>query len=67
MAIQTLQLFGVLPNMLESTVNPCTQGCDYCYAKNWKKENQPIDKLINRILKLEEKEYVGFVLQMIFI
>lgn len=54
--IQTLHLFGTLPNMLELTVNPCTQGCEYCYAKNWKKEFYPVDRVINDILRKEQKQ-----------
>lgn len=55
MGIQTLQLFGYLPNMLELSMNVCTQGCEYCYAKFWKHENISIDKVINQILSLETK------------
>ena len=54
--IQTLHLFGTLPNMLELTVNPCTQGCEYCYAKNWKKELYSVDRVINDILRKEQKQ-----------
>lgn len=56
MGIQALNLFGYLPNMLELSMNVCTQGCDYCYAKFWKHENISIDKVINQILSLETKK-----------
>lgn len=56
MGIQALHLFGYLPNMLELSMNVCTQGCDYCYAKFWKHENIAIDKIINQILSLETKK-----------
>ncbi|MDR2490261.1 MAG: radical SAM protein [Spirochaetaceae bacterium] len=53
---QALHLFGYLPNMLEWSVNPCFQGCDYCYAKMWKRENEPIEKFINFVLRQENKK-----------
>lgn len=56
MGLQVLHLFGYLPNMLELSMNVCTQGCDYCYAKFWKHENLSIDKVINQILSLETKK-----------
>ena len=46
--------------MLEWTGNPCVQGCTYCYAKMWKRENEPIEKLINFILK-KEREKEGMI------
>lgn len=54
--IQALHLFGYLPNMLEISMNPCVQGCEYCYAKTWKRENIPIEKVVNDILRQEEKK-----------
>jgi DNA repair photolyase len=42
--------------MLEWSGNPCIQGCEYCYAKMWKRENEPIEKFINSILRLESKK-----------
>lgn len=54
--IQVLNLFGYLPNMLELSANICTQGCTYCYAKYWKHEILPIDKVINSILSYETKK-----------
>jgi DNA repair photolyase len=53
--IQLLRLFGILPNMLELTVNPCTQGCSYCYAKQWKREFYKPEQVINNILHHEAK------------
>jgi len=53
--LQVLHLFGFLPNMLEWSGNPCHQGCEYCYAKMWKRENEPIEKFINFVLKQETK------------
>jgi DNA repair photolyase len=58
--LQVVHLFGFLPNMLEWTGNPCVQGCEYCYAKMWKREYEPIDKLINFILK-KENEKIGLL------
>lgn len=55
--IQALHLFGELPHCLEISMNPCVQGCEYCYAKTWKKCDVPIDKVVNDILrKREQKE-----------
>jgi DNA repair photolyase len=54
--LQALHLFGFLPNMLEWSGNPCHQGCEYCYAKMWKRENEPIEKFINFVLKQENKK-----------
>jgi len=54
--LQVLHLFGFLPNMLEWSGNPCFQGCEYCYAKMWKRENEPIEKFINFVLKQETKK-----------
>ena len=54
--LQALHFFGTLPNMLEWSGNPCFQGCEYCYAKMWKRENEPIEKFINFILKQETKK-----------
>lgn len=48
--IQCAQMFGYLPNMLELSTNICTQRCDYCYAKTWKHEQEPLDKVINNML-----------------
>lgn len=56
MGIQVLNLFSYLPNMLELSMNICIQGCDYCYAKFWKHETIPIEKIINQILSLETKK-----------
>lgn len=53
--IQSVKLFGILPNMLELSCNICTQGCTYCYAKNWKKEQYSVDRIINDILRKEAK------------
>lgn len=53
--IQVVHLFGFLPNMLELSMNPCFQGCTYCYAKTWKREDYPIEKVINDILRKEAK------------
>jgi len=53
--LQALHLFGFLPNLLEWSGNPCVQGCEYCYAKMWKRENEPIEKFINFVLKQENK------------
>jgi DNA repair photolyase len=39
--LQVVKLFGRMPNMLELSMNPCTQGCYYCYAKIWKREDIP--------------------------
>jgi len=41
--------------MLEWSGNPCHQGCEYCYAKMWKRENEPIEKFINFVLRQENK------------
>lgn len=54
--IQVVKLFGYLPNMLELTCNTCSQGCTYCYAKNWKKENHSVDRIVNDILRKEAKK-----------
>jgi DNA repair photolyase len=54
--LQALHLFGFLPNMLEWSGNPCVQGCEYCYAKMWKRENEPIEKFINFVLRQENKK-----------
>jgi DNA repair photolyase len=54
--LQVLHLFGFLPNMLEWSGNPCVQGCEYCYAKMWKRENEPIEKFINFVLRQENKK-----------
>ena len=54
--LQVLHLFGFLPNMLEWSGNPCHQGCEYCYAKMWRRENEPIEKFINFVLKQETKK-----------
>jgi len=54
--LQVLHLFGFLPNMLEWSGNPCYQGCEYCYAKMWKRENEPIEKFINFVLRQEAKK-----------
>lgn len=56
MGLQVLNLFGILPNMLELSMNPCTQGCSYCYAKLWKHESLTINQVINQILTLETKK-----------
>jgi DNA repair photolyase len=53
--VQVLHLFGYLPNMLELSMTTCTQGCDYCYAKTWKRETIPLEKVVNNILYLETK------------
>lgn len=50
--IQCAQMFGYLPNMLELSTNICTQRCDYCYAKTWKHEQEPLDKVVNNMLHL---------------
>jgi DNA repair photolyase len=42
--------------MLEWSGNPCHQGCEYCYAKMWRRENEPIEKFINFVLKQETKK-----------
>ncbi len=39
--------------MLELSMNPCSQGCSYCYAKTWKREDYPIERVINDILRKE--------------
>ncbi|GHV82126.1 hypothetical protein AGMMS49991_06840 [Spirochaetia bacterium] len=54
--IQVLHLFGFLPNMLEWSGNPCVQGCEYCYAKYWKRENEPIERVVNFILKKQDEK-----------
>jgi len=54
--LQTLQLFGESCHLLELSMNPCTQGCEYCYAKTWKRENYTIEKVVNNILHLEPKQ-----------
>ena len=54
--LQALQLFGFTPIMLEWSGNPCFQGCDYCYAKMWKRENEPIEKFVNFVLRQETKK-----------
>ena len=56
MGIQALHLWGQLPNWLELSSNICTQRCDYCYAKTWKKESVPLSNVINEILRLEQKD-----------
>lgn len=63
--IQALHLFGYLPNWLELSMNICTQRCDYCYAKTWKKNQEPLDKVVNDILrKKQQKEgLIPFLLQ----
>ncbi|GMO30759.1 MAG: hypothetical protein Pg6A_20190 [Termitinemataceae bacterium] len=42
--------------MLEWSGNPCVQGCEYCYAKMWRRENEPIEKFINFVLRQENKK-----------
>jgi DNA repair photolyase len=63
--IQVLHLFGYLPNMLELSMTECSQGCDYCYAKMWKRESVPIEKIVNNILHHEAKQegLLPFLLQ----
>lgn len=63
--IQALHLFGYLPNWLELSMNICTQRCDYCYAKTWKKCEEPLEKVVNDILrKKQQKEgLIPFLLQ----
>lgn len=56
MSVRVLNMFAQFPVMLELSMNVCTQGCDYCYAKYWKHENVSIDKIINQILSLETKK-----------
>lgn len=54
--IQVLRLFGNLPMMLELSMNYCTQGCEYCYAKTWRREEIPLEKVMNDILRQEVKK-----------
>lgn len=63
--IQVLQLFGYLPNMLELSCNICTQRCEYCYAKTWKKCQEPIDKVMNDIIRKGQKKegLLAFLIQ----
>jgi DNA repair photolyase len=37
-------------------MNICTQRCEYCYAKTWKKCEEPLDKVVNDILRKKQQK-----------
>lgn len=57
MNLNLLNLDGIFPQHIELSPNPCKQGCEYCYAKLWKKQYYTTDKIINFILKEADKKY----------
>lgn len=57
MNLNLLNLDGIFPQHIELSPNPCIQGCEYCYAKLWKKQFHTTDKIINFILKESDKKY----------
>jgi len=56
MILNLLNLIGILPHHLEITANPCQQGCEYCYAKIWKREYSSVDKILNDIINQRNKK-----------
>ena len=54
--VQLLQLLGAQPILLELSMNPCVQRCEYCYAKMTFCKNEPIDKVANDILRQAQKD-----------
>lgn len=65
MILNLLNLLGVLPHHLEITANPCLQGCEYCYAKIWKREFFSAEKILNNIINESNKTegLMGFYLR----
>lgn len=56
MILNLLNLDGQFPQHIELSPNPCTQGCEYCYAKIWKRKFFSADKILNEIIKYTDKK-----------
>jgi DNA repair photolyase len=65
MILNLLNLLGILPQHIEITANPCNQGCEYCYAKIWKREFFSAEKILNNIINESNKKegLLGFYLR----